>query len=239
MPPDERDRILAELADQARNRFYGKYRGIVFDNQDPQGMGRLRVTVPAVLGEEPSPWALPCAPFTGDNVGQFTVPEVDACVWVEFEGGMLDYPIWTGGWWRQGRTPEDSGGDTGRPTLKVIRSANGLLLSMDDDAQVIELGDENGRNLLRIEVSGSQIVVEAATKAVVQAQQIELVQGAAHPLAFGDDLLTYLQNLTTWLQTHVHPGEMAAGVLPVTPAPPLPPPPMPLPTMLSQRVKTG
>ena len=237
--PNDFTELLVELAEQSRTRFYGKYRGIVIDNEDPERMGRIRASVPEVYGEADSPWALPCAPFSGDDVGQFTLPDVDAGVWIEFEAGDANLPVWTGGWWRHGRVPQHNAGSDGSPAVKVLRSSSGLSISLDDDAEVIELADRNGRNLLRIDASGSEIRVEAGVKAIVQAQAIELVDGASHPLAYGDDLLTYLQNLTTWLQTHMHPGEMAAGVLPVTPAPPQPPPPIPLPTMLSQRVKTG
>jgi len=80
---------------------------------------------------------------------------------------------------------------------------------------------------------------EGATKAVVEAPQIELVDSAAHPVVFGDDLLQYLNQIVMLYQTHVHPGELALGIFPVTPAPPVPPFPPPSPTMLSMRVKSG
>ena len=76
-------------------------------------------------------------------------------------------------------------------------------------------------------------------KVVVQAPQIELVDGAAHPLVFGDSLLQYLSQLVTIFNAHLHAGEMAAGVLPVTPAPPATPLNPPTPDLLSVKVKTG
>jgi uncharacterized protein involved in type VI secretion and phage assembly len=79
--------------------FYGKYRGVVTDNLDPLMTGRVKATVPDVLGEQESGWALPCAPFGGSGVGFFAVPTVGAGVWIEFEHGDPDYPIWSGCWW--------------------------------------------------------------------------------------------------------------------------------------------
>lgn len=85
--------------------FYGKYRGTVANNLDPQQMGRLQVSVPAVLGQGSLSWAMPCVPFAGPGVGFFTIPPNGANVWVEFEGGDPDYPIWSGCFWGLGEAP--------------------------------------------------------------------------------------------------------------------------------------
>ncbi|HKM74530.1 MAG TPA: phage baseplate assembly protein V [Acetobacteraceae bacterium] len=79
--------------------YYGKYRGTVFNNIDPMQMGRIQVVVPDVTNVLPSTWALPCVPMAGPQCGEFTVPPIGAAVWVEFEHGDRDYPIWTGGFW--------------------------------------------------------------------------------------------------------------------------------------------
>ncbi len=79
--------------------FYGKYRGIVTDIEDPLKIGRIKARVPDVLGDEPSGWALPCVPFAGDGMGFYALPDTDARVWIEFEQGDPDYPVWTGCWW--------------------------------------------------------------------------------------------------------------------------------------------
>jgi len=79
--------------------YYGKFRGTVFSNLDPQFMGRIMVMVPDVAGFVPSTWALPCVPVAGLNMGVFTVPPIGAGVWVEFEKGDPNYPIWVGGFW--------------------------------------------------------------------------------------------------------------------------------------------
>jgi uncharacterized protein involved in type VI secretion and phage assembly len=84
----------------APRKFFGKYRGLVTNNIDPLQIGRVIVQVPDVLGETPSSWALPCLPLAGPQAGIFAVPQVGASVWVEFEQGNPDYPIWVGGFWK-------------------------------------------------------------------------------------------------------------------------------------------
>ena len=79
--------------------FVGKYRGTVIDNVDPMQMGRIMVQVPDVSNVLPSTWAMPCVPFAGPQSGSFAVPPIGASVWVEFEQGNSDYPIWSGCFW--------------------------------------------------------------------------------------------------------------------------------------------
>src|SRR5690242_16334218 len=85
--------------------FYGKYRGVVTDNADPLMLGRVRAKVQDVLGDNESGWALPSSPYAGDGVGLFLIPPKDALVWVEFEHGDPDYPIWSGCFWSEGHIP--------------------------------------------------------------------------------------------------------------------------------------
>jgi hypothetical protein len=80
-------------------RFYGKYRGTVINNIDPEQIGRVILQVADVLGEIPSSWAMPCIPAAGIQAGCFIVPPIGSKVWVEFEQGDPDSPIWTGGFW--------------------------------------------------------------------------------------------------------------------------------------------
>jgi uncharacterized protein involved in type VI secretion and phage assembly len=78
--------------------LYGKYRGQVVNNIDPMQVGRIQVVVPEV-SEETLPWAMPCLPWAGNQTGLFAVPPVGSSVWVEFERGDPDHPIWVGGFW--------------------------------------------------------------------------------------------------------------------------------------------
>ena len=79
-------------------KFYGKYRGTVLNNIDPMQIGRLQVQVPDVTGLIPSSWAMPCFPFTGKQMGMWAIPQIGTGVWIEFEQGDPDYPIWSGCW---------------------------------------------------------------------------------------------------------------------------------------------
>jgi hypothetical protein len=85
-------------------RFYGKYRGKVAENVDPLFLGRILPIVPAV-SEFPLTWAMPCVPYAGPGVGFYAIPPIDANVWIEFEGGDPDYPIWIGCFWEEGQAP--------------------------------------------------------------------------------------------------------------------------------------
>lgn len=83
----------------AGKRFYGKYRGVVVSNQDPLHLGRIMASVPKIYGEFPSCWALPCLPGTGPVSGLYAVPEIESWVWIEFEEGDPQRPIWSGAFW--------------------------------------------------------------------------------------------------------------------------------------------
>jgi hypothetical protein len=235
------DTLIDSFASQEQQtgRFFGKYRGLVTNNQDPSSLGRIRAKVPELLGDVETGWALPALPYSGDGVGVYTVPAVDAGVWIEFESGDVSRPIWSGCWWGSGQLPKDETGAATTPARKIIRTEEGLLLALDDGGKTITLSDANGNNLIKFEVQQGQIKMQATAKVVVEAPQIELVQSATHPLVFGDELLKYLNQLVSLLQTHVHPGELALGIFPVTPAPPVTPFPLATPALLSTRVKTG
>ena len=81
------------------DKYYGKYRGTVINNFDPMQQGRIQAMVTDVSSLLPTTWALPCAPFAGQQSGFFVVPQIGASVWIEFEHGDPNYPIWVGGFW--------------------------------------------------------------------------------------------------------------------------------------------
>lgn len=139
------DDLMARLIEKVENRYYGKYRAFVVDNADPEDRGRLRLKVPSVLNEEViSGWALPCVPYGGAaNQGFFFIPEVDAGVWVEFEAGNLDYPVWVGTYWGKPggdsevpKPNDDAGAEEGSvqnpPTRKIIKSLKGHTIQIED-----------------------------------------------------------------------------------------------------------
>jgi uncharacterized protein involved in type VI secretion and phage assembly len=228
------EEILARLIEQVEGHYFGKYRGQVTDNSDPSDLGRVKAKVPRVLGDEETGWALPAFAYGGaSEQGFFAVPDVGAGVWIEFEGGDLSYPIWSGTWYTSGDIPESA-----KPGKKVLKTKSGHKIVLDDDGGSLEITDSNG-NTIKMESSDITITAGQATKIVIDAPQIELVDGAAHALVFGDSLLQYLNQVVQTYATHMHPGEMAAGIFPVTPMAPVPPMTPPTPSLLSTKVNTG
>ena len=124
---------VQRIVTQAQERYFGKYRGLVVDNQDPENRARVTLQVPEVLGNElVSHWAEPCLPFGGlADQGLFLVPEIGAQVWVEFEAGNLDKPIWTGTLWQQsGDVPSEAADRS--PNMRELKTPAGHILSFDD-----------------------------------------------------------------------------------------------------------
>jgi len=141
---------MERLLEAMESRHFGKYRGIVADNADPLTQGRVQVRVPAVLGDR-TLWALPCTPYAGPDIGFLALPPVGAAVWVEFEGGDRNHPIWAGGFWAPGELPADCG-----PTMAVFRTPGATIRI--DDGGTVEIETSGGTKLT---LSGSEIKLEA------------------------------------------------------------------------------
>jgi hypothetical protein len=163
MPVEE---LVARLAQDAQQHYYGKYRGIVVDNADPDKTGRLRLLVPSVLGDTTTNWAMPVLPFGGTaDIGLFCLPEIDAAVWAEFEEGRLDLPLWTGTQWPAGQTSGDQA--VGDPAKRVLQTKSMHRLELDDteDAEQILLRHAGGA-LLKIDPNGTVLVEDGAGAAL-------------------------------------------------------------------------
>ncbi len=129
------DEVLEKVAKEVQKKYYGKYRGFVLDNKDPEKRARLKVKVPSALGETETGWALPCLPFGGlKDIGLFFVPEVDTQVWVEFEEGEISKPLWTGTFWQQKGDPPAEANEGDAPTTRLIKTPGGHILRFDDEA---------------------------------------------------------------------------------------------------------
>lgn len=136
--------------------FYGKYRGKVEDNDDPKKKGRILVSVSAVLGSNGRSWAMPCVPYAGRGVGLFAIPPKGTNVWVEFEGGDPDYPIWTGCFWGDGELPSTAKA----PDVKVLKT----------EECSITLDDSSGKAKIAIET-------KAGMKIIIASNGIEIDDG--------------------------------------------------------------
>ncbi len=133
--------------------FYGKYRGIVTDINDPLMIGRIKANVPDVMGDQESGWAMPCAPFGGNQMGFFALPSVGAGVWIEFEHGDPEYPIWSGCWW---------GSVAEMPPLLLAPPYKKLMI-ITEGGQSITLDDTPGIGGITLETSSGQKIVLSAT----------------------------------------------------------------------------
>lgn len=144
--------------DRKIRKYLGKYRGIVTDNKDELHLGRIRAKVPDVFQKEnESSWALPCVPYAGEGVGFFLIPPKDAMVWIEFEQGDSDYPIWTGCFWDEKDKLSASPAIAEKKVLKT-------------ETATITLDDKNG--IFTIETRGGM-------KIMMNEQGIEITNGKA------------------------------------------------------------
>jgi uncharacterized protein involved in type VI secretion and phage assembly len=167
-------------------RYYGKYRGTVVANVDPMQIGRIQAIVPDVSEASPNSWAMPCLPMAGINAGVFTVPPMGAGVWIEYEHGDPDHPIWVGGYWGSAAevpvlshlvTPPLNG-FTIQTTLKngivisdvpgptggiMLQTATGAMISVSDVGIVIS----NGKGAVISMVAGPTVDINAGALTVV------------------------------------------------------------------------
>ena len=139
------DPLLQDLMDRVRNRYYGKYRGVVTD-VDASTM-RIKAAVPSVLPQTGTGWCMPCVPYAGPQVGFVMLPEVGSGVWIEFEGGDVSYPIWVGMYWSSGDIPSSASAD-----VKSIIATGGSL-AIDNNAGSVTLTDAQ-QNTVVLDSSG-------------------------------------------------------------------------------------
>jgi uncharacterized protein involved in type VI secretion and phage assembly len=138
--------------------FFGKYRGTVSDNKDPLKRGRLAVTVPAI-SEHPLRWAMPSTPYAGPKLGWYAMPPAGAHVWVEFEAGNINYPIWSGCFWTgsdQDAPPEEAT----EPEIKVLKTEK-MTVILDDKTVKFTAKVETDSGIMKIEIDKKGIILTA------------------------------------------------------------------------------
>jgi uncharacterized protein involved in type VI secretion and phage assembly len=179
-------------------RWYGVYPALVSDINDPDGQGRVKVTLPwspDTGNGQYDTWARLATLMAGNNRGSWFIPDVNDEVLIVFEGGDPRRPYVIGGLWNGSDAPPESMDGGGRNFLKVLRSRNGVKITLDDnDGQetliletpggqkvtlndgpgMIEAVDSNG-NSVKLETSG--ITVNAAAKVTINASQVEVSAG--------------------------------------------------------------
>lgn len=160
---------------QQRSKYYGKYRAFVADNADPENLGRCKLTVPSVLGEATSVWALPCLPYGGgSDFGFLAIPPVGSQVYAEFLEGDASSPVWTGTFWRQAsEVPTESGG---KPEVKILKTEAKHVLSFDDTdgSEAINLTSAKEANLLMDENGSIILTDKSGSKVTLDAQASEI-----------------------------------------------------------------
>jgi uncharacterized protein involved in type VI secretion and phage assembly len=151
---------------ESAERYFGKYRGTVVNNVDPLQIGRIQALVPDV-SDQPLSWAVPCVPWAGSQAGMFAVPQVGSPVWIEFERGDADAPIWTGGYWSSAAEVPTFAAATPPGLGLTIQTAvgNGLVVNdMPGPVGGIILQSRSGATLI---VSDQGIIIQNGTGASI------------------------------------------------------------------------
>jgi uncharacterized protein involved in type VI secretion and phage assembly len=145
------DRLLGLLGTRA----FGKYRGVVKSNADAEHLGRLEVQVPAVFGTK-KVWAMPCTPFAAKNGGGFfAMPDEGMPVWIEFEAGNKDFPIWSGCFWPANALSSSDA----VPGVKFWKTKK-FCITIDDDAGELTIESTNGSKLT---LTQTEVTVESTS----------------------------------------------------------------------------
>jgi uncharacterized protein involved in type VI secretion and phage assembly len=202
---DDLNRQLAQVLRERR--AVGKFRGVVNDNDDPDKRGRVKVKVPALLGDQTTDWALPSFPCGGlADTGWFAVPQVGAQVWVEFEGGDINYPIWTGTFWQQASdVPAEI---QSPPTTRLLKTPKGHLFVFEDqdNAEKITLTHSGGAQMQINEYGSVALTDQGGATVTLDAQNNQLIIEDAN-----GNTITLAQAGTTVEDANGNKIEMAAS----------------------------
>jgi uncharacterized protein involved in type VI secretion and phage assembly len=165
-------------------RITGVVIGVVTNNQDNDGMGRVKVRFPSLSEDDESHWARIAAPMAGKDRGVYFLPEVDDEVLVAFEHGDVRFPYVLGALWNGVDKPPADNGD-GKNNLRLIKSRSGHTIKLNDEdgKETIEIIDKSEKNSVVIDTANNSITITSekditfsATKGTIKldAQKIEI-----------------------------------------------------------------
>jgi uncharacterized protein involved in type VI secretion and phage assembly len=160
----------------ATDRFFGVMVGIVTNNQDPDGMGRVKVRFPWLSDQDESHWARVAAPMAGKERGLYVLPEVDDEVLVAFEHGMAEFPYVLGALWNGKDKPPESNSD-GKNNMRTLKSRSGHIIRLDDTdgAEKIEIIDKSGKNSLVVNTKENSITITADADITIKSSKGKLI----------------------------------------------------------------
>ncbi|MBD1887673.1 phage tail protein [Microcoleus sp. FACHB-84] len=158
-------------ANEGSDRFYGVTVGIVTNNKDEEGLGRVKVKFPWLSETDESYWARVLTPMAGKQRGIYFLPEVDDEVLVAFDRGDISSPYILGGLWNGQDKPPESNTD-GKNNLRVIKSRSGHQIILDDteNAEKITIRDGTGKNQIVIDSKNNAISIEGEKDISIKAK---------------------------------------------------------------------
>jgi len=184
--------------DEATTGFHGIVTGIVTNNQDPDEMGRIKVKIPRISGEDESHWARVVSFFAGADRGAFFLPEVDDEVLIAFEYGDIHMPYILGALWNGVDTPPETNSD-GENNIRIIKSRSGHIIKLNDKdgEETIEIIDKSEGNKITIETADNKISIISAAdielvapdgKVLIDANEVEIKSAADTKIEAGGNL---------------------------------------------------
>lgn len=139
-------------------KYVGFYKAIVSKTNDPEKRGRIKCIIPEVLGGDmESAWCDPCVPVAYDNGGDFCLPKKKETVWIAFEKGDPNYPVYLGGWWKRNETPLEDYSD--KENTRVISYSNCVIKLKDNTINISVGGGETD-----LQIQNNKITINGSLK---------------------------------------------------------------------------
>jgi hypothetical protein len=220
------ERAVANLIEKVEHRFYGKYRGIVVDNHDPAKLGRLNLHIPSVFGVDATTgWAMPCTPYGGKTgQGFLFIPDVGAGVWVEFEEGKLEFPIWVGTYWRNGDEqpkPDRAADGSERSAIqdpssaKIIKTSKGHTIQFEDadGAEMLLIREGKSGHFITMDDNGINITDASGNRIEFRAAGIRITDANGNMIEMSDSAFTLTANVPFKIDASGQPVTIVASAI--------------------------